>query len=267
MILRLEAQNLRRPRIQERYILWGLHSGDSHWTRLSRLPISSIFRGDSTIINLSLKLERSLDNVTDFGVSIELVDSPAVPGPFLMRGARIDSTKADLGQSELQGLDALDEASGSLVFQTRSSDTLRYLREFYFATQTGSDLKPSISGLPALPTGWKYGIWVIDSNYFPHHRFFYGFLQDATGPDSRSGKDSYPLPGGFEGPQLSRPAGSIRVTVEPPTLAGQIPSAGPAPYAIWYARLPKTITRGQTLELQNISRVSFPTGRLYIRKD
>jgi hypothetical protein len=129
------------------------------------------------------------------------------------------------------------------------------------------ELKPSIKSLPTPPEGWKYAIWYSDSSFYPEHKFFYGFLNSPSLPDSRNSKDTYPLPGGFEGPQLNRLGAHLYVTLEPPTLQNQLTQVGPSTYSVLFGELPKKLLPDQTLPMINVDSTGFPVVKFSLRRD
>lgn len=246
--------------------MWGLYKNDTAWTRLTRLTITTLYSGDSARITGRIKYYKPIDDLQKVMISLEMVDSPATPTAQLIAGTFFQDS-ARMRCEDVDGVGEFAPIDASLIFASNSSDTSRYRREFYFARRENGELKPSINVLPTPNGGWKYAIWMLDSNYYPQHRFFYGFLESPELPDTRNTKDSYPLPGGFEGPQLNRLGAQIRVTLEPPTFQDQLRTVGPSPYAVLFAKLPKQIQRDQTLPMINIDSSALPVVKLVIRRN
>lgn len=262
----LYAHNFRDVRPGESLHLWAIYKGETAWTHMSKLVMPNLYAADSSRLAGRYKFAREIDQVDRMMISIETVDSPSVPGAKLIAGAFANNT-ATLTPDEVDAVGDYSSIMASVIFTSRSSDPSRYLKEFYFATKENGELKPSINALPAPPDGWKYAIWFSDSNYFPEHKFFYGYLNSPELPDTRNSKDTYPLPGGFEGPQLDRLGGHLYVTLEPPTLQSKLMEFGPSPYTVLSAALPKKLERDQTLEMVNVDSTGFPIVKLSLRRD
>ena len=260
------AHNLRDVRKGESLHLWAKYAGDSTWTWMTKLAIPRLFGDDSSRLTGRYKFLREIDELTKLMISLEVVDSPSVPDQKLIAGAFLNNT-AMLRPEDADGVGDYSTIAGSVIFTSRSSDSMRYLQEFYFARRENGVLVPSIDQLPPLPSGWKYAIWVSDSSFFPEHKFFYGYLESPDLPDTRSSKDSYPLPGGFEGPLLERETAQIRVTIEPPTMQAMLPQAGPSPYSVLYTQLPKKLERDMTLEMVNLDQVGLPVVKFSLKRD
>lgn len=259
------AKHLRKVRAGESLHVWGRFRSDSEWTRFAMIKVVSLRKEDSGRLTGRYDYYRSLDELERMMVSVEAIDSPTFPTAPIMAGA-LHQDVARLTHHAADAIGDLSKATASLIFTTRSSDTSRYKREFYIASKNGNELTGSMRDLPGLPAAWKYGIWMEDSNYFPNHRFFYGFLGEASGPDSRNTKDSYPLPGGFEGPSLNKLGGKLRITLEPSTRYDALPEAGPSPYAVMYAPLPKHISKDQSIPLVNIDSTGLPSATIVLKR-
>jgi hypothetical protein len=261
----LYSHNLRKVRKEESLHLWGLFKNDTAWTRFAKLTITTVYSKDSSRLSGRFKYYRDLSELSKVMISIETIDSPLAPSAKLIAG-NFFGDSARLRSEDSEGVGDYSTINASVIFTSNSPDTARYKREFYFARKEGNELVPSISSLPTPPDGWKYAIWMIDSNFYPQHKFFYGFLESPELPDTRNAKDSYPLPGGFEGPQLNRLGGQIRVTLEPPTLVNQLTQVGPSPYTVLHTTLPKVITRDQTIEMTNVDSTGLPVIKLVIKR-
>ncbi|HET6512504.1 MAG TPA: hypothetical protein VFH43_09960 [Candidatus Kapabacteria bacterium] len=260
------AHNLRDVRKGESLHLWAKYKGDSTWSWMTRLTIPRLFGDDSSRLAGRYKFSREIGDLEKLMISLEVVDSPTVPDQKLIAGAMIDNT-ALLRPEDQDGVGDYSTLAGSVIFTSNSGDPLRYLQEFYFARRENGVLVPSLSQLPELPLDWKYAIWVSDSSFFPEHKFFYGYLESPALPDSRSSKDTYPLPGGFEGPLLERETAQIRVTLEPPTMQATLAQAGPSPYSVLFTQLPKKLEPEMTLEMINLDQIALPVVKFTLKPD
>jgi hypothetical protein len=260
------AHNFRNVRAGESVHVWAIYKGDVEWTRMFKLNMPRLYGADSSRLAGRYKFTREIDDLEKIMVSIETVDSPTVPSAKLIAGAFINDA-AILRPEDGEGVGDYAGIEASVIFTSQSTDPTRYLKEFYFAKRVGTDLKPSINALPTPPDGWKYAIWFSDSNFYPQHKFFYGYLESPGLPDSRNSKDTYPLPGGYEGPQLDRLGGHLMVTLEPPTLQSTLKQAGPSPYTIMSGDLPKKIIPNQTMPMVNVDSTGLPVVVFTIKRD
>lgn len=262
----LYAHNFRDVRPGESLHLWAIFNGETEWTHMSKLEMPRLYADDSSRLAGRFKFAREIDQISKIMISIETVDSPKTPGSKLIAGSYANNT-ATLRASDADGVGDYSAITASIIFTSRSSDPSRYLKEFYFAELVNGELKPSIKSLPTPPEGWKYAIWYSDSNFYPEHKFFYGFLNSPSLPDSRNSKDTYPLPGGFEGPQLNRLGAHLYVTLEPPTLQNQLTQVGPSTYSVLFGELPKKLLPDQTLPMINVDSTGFPVVKFSLRRD
>lgn len=260
------AHNLRPVREGESVHLWGKYKGDTSWTWMFRMVLPRNYGDDSSRLSGRYKFIQPIDDLEKLMVSIELVDSPSAPTAKLIAGALIGDV-AQLRPENADGVGDYSAITASVIFTSRDEDSLRYLQEFYFARRENGALVPSINELPALPQGWKYAIWMSDSNFFPEHKFFYGYLESPDLPDSRNTKDTYPLPGGFEGPMLAREGGTLMVTLEPPTMQASLSKTGPSPYTIMFTALPKKLAPEQTLPMINTDSTGLPVIKFVLKRD
>jgi hypothetical protein len=180
---------------------------------------------------------------------------------MLIRGTtrRTDSTYVLTTDSAVGDFSAL---KGSVLFTTTSSDTNRARSEFYLMQMNGGVPSASLKNLPEPPHGWRYGLWVLDSNFIPMHRFFYGTFTSATGHDSDSLHDAFAFPGGYNPASLADPGGRLEVTLEPDVAIRNGKPVAPSPIALLYMRLQRFITLNQTVDLTNVWASSTPRGVL-----
>ncbi len=260
------AHNLRDVRQGESLHLWAMYKGDVEWAWMVKLKLPGLYGEDSSRLAGRYKFTRDIDDIEKLMISVEAVDSPTVPRAKLIAGAFIYNT-ATLRPEDAEGVGDYSSIDASVIFASQSTDTTRYMKEFYFAKRVNGKLEPSIDTLPTPPDGWKYAIWFSDSNYFPEHKFFYGFLTSPGLPDTRNSKDTYPLPGGFEGPQLDRLGGRLYVSLEPPTLQSSLAQSGPSPYSILAADLPKNLVPDQTREMIHVENTGLPVVKFSLKRD
>jgi hypothetical protein len=248
------------------YFLWLRMIGDS--TAIFSVPLTNPKQSnDSLVFSGIIKLPHNPDSILSAVVSIESGTLPSGPTSTLMAG----QFQSDSGYSFLSGTNAgaagdYSNAIGSVVFTTKSADTSRAQKEFYLMKFVNGVPISSMSNLPIAPVGWRYGLWVIDSSFYPIHKFFYGSFTNPNGPGSDSIKAEFPFPGGYNPAPLNDPGASLKVTLEPEfSVAGNKPT-GPSPVTILSLELPQFIYFDQSIQFQNVWSGSAPAGILRIWK-
>jgi len=93
--------------------------------------------------------------------------------------------------------DSLFGTHGEAVLASAPDKPENYKHEFYFMRRDAQqNLSAGLTSFKLLKEPWRYGLWVIDSSVQPAKAAFLGFPYDASLPDAKGGKDSYPFPGG-----------------------------------------------------------------------
>lgn len=267
---RLTVQNLRPiDTSYEQYVLWLRVKPSEGWVSISLSTGQRANTGGALTFSSTLQAADSTDSIDSAILSIEPLTIPQTPTSILITGA----VARDTGLLSSTGAGDFSLAAGSALFTTRSSDTNRAKNEFYLMhmAATGTPTA-SITGLPRAPAGWIYGLWVLDSNFFPPHQFLYGYFSNSNGPDSNATNASYPFPGGYNPAPLTDGGARIVVTLEPIThFSAPRPKRSwvisvPSPIEIMSAQLRRFISFGDTIQFQNVWSASAPTGTLILSK-
>jgi hypothetical protein len=241
------------------YVLWIKGPGDSALRLAKRLDFWTRPGGLMTFSG-SILVGKP-DSLSEVLVSIEPMQTPASPSNQLIKGT-YDRSQAAYILTTDSTVGDFSAISGSVLFTTASSDTNRARSEFYLMRLNASTPTASLNNLPVLPTGWHYGLWVLDSNFIPRHRFFYGLFSQAEGHDSDSSHDAFAFPGGYNPASLTDPAGRIEITLEPDIAIKNGKPVAPSPITLLYLRLQRFITLNQTIDLTNVWASSAPRGTL-----
>jgi hypothetical protein len=260
----LHVANLRALNTSSgRYLLWLQFLADSSWYSL---PLgSSKFSRDSLDFTDTFKFPHATDSIRNAVVSIESSVVPATPTNILMTGTFNASTgSALLSAANTGGVGNYALAQTTVTFTTKSSDTNLAKNEFYLMRFVHGVPEASSANMPVAPLGWSYGLWVLDSNFYPLHQFFYGAFTNPDSADTNPTNNDYPFPGGYNPAPLNDAGAKLEVTLEPTfTVAGNKP-AGPSPLIILSGQLSEFIGLGDTLALQNVWSSSAPSGILTI---
>jgi hypothetical protein len=155
---------------------------------------------------------------------------------------------------------------GGLVFTSTSSDTLAYKHEFYLMSYRSSSYNPSILSLPIPPSGWKYGLWAVDSNFTPHQSFLYGLFSSPIGHDNDSINDFFPYPGGSKPQRMDMPSGSIIVTLEPEFYGDQLKFIGCSPFTLLRFDRMKYTQKNVNYPMRNMASEGIPGGWIVLNK-
>jgi hypothetical protein len=258
----LDAANLPQFNASfSQFVLWFQMLGDS--TDLS-VPISNPADTDGTLFFSGIvKLPHNPDSILSTIVSIEPLTLPKSPSSVLMSG-QFQSSDSQSFLSEANASGDYSNAAGSAIFTTKSSDSSRAKQEFYLMKFVNGVPASSMTNLPIAPAGWSYGLWVVDSSFYPIHQFFYGSFTNPNGPGSDSAKAEFPFPGGYNPAPLNDPGASLKVTLEPDfSVAGNKP-IGPSPITILWLQLQQFIYFDESLQFQNVWSNSTPSGMLKI---
>ncbi|HEY3876083.1 MAG TPA: hypothetical protein VGM92_11445 [Candidatus Kapabacteria bacterium] len=244
------------------WYLWVRAIGDS--TYYSVELDSSIIVSDSREYFGNITIPHALDSLSDAKISEETSANPKTPGRVLLSGqySSLQSIFA-LSTNNVPGISGLSSASGMVTFTTLSNDTTRAKNEFYLLHFVNGVALPG-STLPGAPAGWRYGLWVIDTDFFPYHQFFYGFFTRSDSANLDPTNLDYPLPGGYNEALLTDPGATLEVTLEPALDPVGRPSA-PSTLVIFQGKLSEFIFLNETLALQNVWAQHETSGMLSIQ--
>jgi len=258
----LFTQNLRPLGNGRHYQLWFKYTGDDRWSSITPIKVRRLYDGDSSILGGNYTGDPFKDQLQEILVSVE-PDSQQITQPtakLLWGTVTQDSNHATARLTGTNGIgEYSSEIKGNILFTTKSSDTTKAKYEFYFANKNGNDLAASLKGLPVPSPEWTYAVWVIDSNFFPMHRFMMGTFTQAEGFDSQSSQDSYPFPGGKTNVALNFPGKQVIVTIEPTFDLEKLPTVGPSPFNVLQTQLMSFISYDQEKELTNVTATGIPT--------
>jgi len=162
------------------------------------------------------------------------------------------------------GVGSFTGARALVTFTTRLADTQRSKSEFYFMQVAGGVASAGIAGFPLPPSGWEYASWVLDSNFFPIHKFFYGAFKHADSSDSLPANDEFPFPGGYNPARLNDPGARMEITLEPEWIVASGRPIGPSPLTILWNPLRQFINMNDTMSLRNGWNSCAPSGVLTI---
>lgn len=261
---------MRNLRAGEYYFMWVKTSPDSGWKIKKQLLITYTSPEDTAIMVGTIK-NISIENIYGVLVTIERTSNPATPGFSFLQANDFEvdpikrTSRAALNHSQTLG--DYSALQGSLVFTSKSSDSLSYTHEFYLMNYAGGIQTPSLMSLTAPPTGWDYGLWAEDTNFTPHEYFFYGFFSKSIGHDSDSSKDSYFFPGGWKPQQMNMPGGSIIVTLEPQLYGDSLKFKGPSPFTVLSFNRIRFIDKDHNYPMNNVSANGLPSGAIIFRKN
>jgi hypothetical protein len=206
------VKNFRPLRTGEFYALWVKQQPDTVWKLASDSNFNRFTARDTTYIFGRFYSASHPDSIFEAMVTIERTKKPAFPGvPFLW--SRVER---DTGYLSMNHLGDFSKAAAGLTFTSKSSTPDAYKREFYLMRFNNDTPQSSVAFLPRLHSGWRYGLWVVDYEFFPFHEFLYGLFDEPVGHDSDSAGDAYPYPGGAKKQPLDVATGKIVVTLEPP---------------------------------------------------
>jgi hypothetical protein len=259
-----EAANLRPLDTSNgRYVLWLHILGDS--SAKSVPLIDGKYSNGSLVFTDTIELPNNLDSILDAYVNIEPPGSVSIPSNPLIAGQfQSDSGYSFLSAVNAGGIGDFSKAAGSVVFTTSSSDTNRAQQEFYLMKFVNGVPASSMSNLPIAPVGWRYGLWVVDSSFYPIHQFFYGSFTNPNGLGSDSSKAEFPFPGGYNPAPLNDPGASLKVTLEPDFSVAYNKPIGPSRIVLLSLKLRQFIYFNQSIDFQNVWSNSSPSGILKI---
>ncbi|HET6401669.1 MAG TPA: hypothetical protein VFH95_09750 [Candidatus Kapabacteria bacterium] len=248
-----------------RYVLWFRSLGDTAWYAK---PLTKWTVGVNSLDFLgTIQLPHEPDSIVSAFVSIEPSAVPANPSSILMTGAFDTVTdSAFINAANAGGAGDYSNAKASVTFTTKSPDTNQAKSEFYLMDFIQGIPISSVSNLPVPPQGWSFGLWVLDSNFYPLHQFFYGTFTNTDSSDVHPTNFDYPFPGGYYPRPLNDPGARLEITLEPDfAIQGNHPNA-PSTLIVFWARLRQFIDYNDTLNLTNAWSSSAPHGILKLTK-
>ena len=247
------------------YVLWLRMIGDTalYPRRLTYWTVGS----DSLDFLGTIQLPHSPDSIVSVYVSIEPSTVPANPSSILMTGAFDSVTdSAFISAANHGGAGDYSNAKASVIFTTKSPDTDQAKSEFYLMDFVHGVPTSSVSNLSIPPHGWSFGLWVLDSNFYPLHKFFYGTFTNPDSSDTNPTNSDYPFPGGYYPRPLNDPGARLEITLEPDFAIQSNHPAGPSPFTVLWVRLRQFINYNDTLNLANGWSSFAPHGILKLSK-
>lgn len=247
------------------YVLWLRSLGDTSWYAK---PLANWRIGAGSLDFLgTISLPHAPDSIEKAFVSIEPPTIPSRPSSVLIAGAfNSNADTAYLNASDSGGIGDYSRAKASVIFTTKSSDTNLAKSEFYLMDFIQGVPISSVSNLPIPPNGWSFALWVLDSNFYPLHQFFYGAFRNPDSPDTNPANNDYPFPGGYNPRPLNDPGAKLEVTLEPDfAIQGNHPTR-PSSFIVFWVRLRQFIDYNDTLNFTNVWSSTAPQGVLKLSK-
>jgi hypothetical protein len=260
----INGAGMRPLRNNEYYVLWMKILPDTSWKMISPLKLSYFSSSDTATFYGKFSIVGPLDNVQNVLITLEQTSNPSVTGlPLVQSSFFLTDTSKKKSVATFDSKHFLGDFSalqGGLVFTSLSTDSLAYRHEFYLMNYRSPSNKPSLLSLPLPPSGWKYGLWAVDSNFTPHQNFFYGLFSTPAGHDSDSANDSFPFPGGSKPQRMDMSSGSIIVTLEPEFYANQLKYKGCSPFTL--LRFDRTLytRKNKNYPMVNVASSGLPGG-------
>ncbi len=246
-----------------RYVLW-LEHRDSSW---QAVPLSFWYVGHTPdTMGFQGVVKTSADSIMRVVLSVESSSSASKPTVSLLDGAFVAGTTNAATLSLSNSIADCSNAAGTVLFTTNSADTNRAKQEFYLMEVKNGVNISSITGLPVPRAGWVYGLWVLDSGFYPIHKFFYGYFTDVNGPGSIPSNSGFPFPGGFNPAPLNDAGAKLEVTLEPEFSVKSNHPAGPSPMVVLSAQLTRFINYNETKQFTNVWSSSAARGVLTLTK-
>ena len=247
-------------------MLWLRNGIDSPWVNTAIIKVAFISAADTSAFLIHYTFTSRIDSISDAMVTIENVPTPVMPGLVLMTGKLSGDSLKKTSNLSASALGDFSGIGGSLVFTTQSSDTTAYRHEFYLCSYNGTNFVSSLSQLPLAPSGWKYGLWAVDSNFTPDQLIFYGLFSDSIGHDSDSANDNLFFPGGDKLQPMNIATGSIIVTLEPDFYGNDVKLKGPSPFPLLSFKRSKYIQRNKNYPMTGVAATGIPSAIIRIIK-
>lgn len=250
------VRKLRPLRDGEVFALWVRQHPDSQWVLASDSKFNNFPIRDSTVIFGRFFPKFHPDSITEAMVTIEFTKQPATPGlPFLKT-----TVENGVGKLSMAHLGDFSKATGGITFTSKSPDPEAYKKEFYLMNLNNGSPLSSVTMLPQLSGGWRYGLWAADYEFFPYHEFLYGLFDNPIGHDSDSEGDAYPFPGGAKQQPMNVPTGRIIVTLEPPLYGDSLRYKGAELLYILQINRFVQIERDRLYTMANVTNEWLPSG-------
>ncbi len=243
-----------------KYVLWVQMLGNASW-------YSAVLDSANVVLDSPgyIALPHPPDSIASVTVSLEPSSVGARPTSIVMTGTFNDNdSSGTLRTTNVGGVGDFSQALATATFTTKSSNTNLADNEFYLLRFMNGVPEPSCTNLPLPPNGWSYGLWVVDTNFYPTHEFFYGAFTNPDSSDTNPMNADYPFPGGFNLAPLNDPGAQLDVTLEPSfAVAGNKP-INPSPLLILSGQLSSFISFNDTLALQNAWTTNVPSALLTV---
>lgn len=254
----LDVSNLRPlDTTSGQYVLWLKMIDDTMWHSKSL----NFWRAKTGFLEFAgqIQLPSAPDSIQTVEISVEPMAVPPSPSSLLLTGSFYQDSST---LSSVVG--DYSDAGASVIFTTQSSDTNRSKQEFYLMRFVNGLHTATAMNMPAPPNGWTYGLWVLDSNFYPKHRFFYGWFRNADSSSSEWKPGEFQFPGGFNPAPMNDPGARLEVTLEPQfAIQSNRPNA-PSPLTILWSQLRRFIDFNDSLTLVNSWHATEPEGKLTI---
>jgi hypothetical protein len=250
--------NLRPLRDGEYYSLWVKQRPETAWRLASDTNFNRFALRDSTSIFGRFQSPHRSDSIYEMMVTIELTKRPTIPGTPFLKGSVI----RDTGYFSMAHLGDFSKTQGGLTFTSLSADTAAFKKEFYLMKLEGNTPQQALKNLPRLHSGWRYGIWSADYEFFPYQEFLYGLFDDSVGHDSEPEDDAFPFPGGAKKQRLDLPSGRIIVTLEPPLYGDSLRYKGAELLYVLQLNRFVGIEKDKFYVMPNVSGDWLPYGRI-----
>ena len=243
-----------------KYVLWVQMLGNSIW-------YSAVLDSANVVLDSPgyIALPHPPDSIASVTLSLEPSAVGTSPTSIVMTGVfNISDSSTTLRTTNTGGVGDFSQALATATFTTKSSNTNLADNEFYLLRFMNGVPEPSCTNLPIAPNRWSYGLWVLDTNFYPTHEFFYGAFTNSDSSDTNPMNADYPFPGGFNPAPLNDPGAQLEVTLEPSfVVAGNKPTS-PSPLLILSGQLFTFLYFNDTLALQNTWSSSVPTGTVTV---
>jgi hypothetical protein len=226
---------------REQYVLWLRSNGA--WQSYAMTNGVQPATSDTIIYRVAIPSVVAFDSAK---LSIEALTIPKT-ATSVVAAAMMSANRATLKS----GLPDLSNASAIATFATRDADTNRAKHEFYLMQFGKGDLETSIVDLPSPPTGWRYVIWVINTNFIPNQNLFFGSFIAPQGASPDAFATSFDFPGGYYVGDFLSEGARVSVTLEPAANLVMRPRHASS-LEIMQGQLHRFINRNDTIALSDV---------------
>jgi hypothetical protein len=228
------------------------------WLRTNKAwqPYALSSTTDSTIYRAAISNVIAIDSAK-LSIKGRSLPSTAVS---VIAAAAFSGARASLKSTN--AIPDLSQATAIATFATSASDTNRAKHEVYLMQMGNGDRQASIENLPAPPPGWRYAIWVINTNFIPSQNLFFGSFSAQTGASPDALATSFAFPGGYYPGDFLSEGASVSVTLEPVANLTLHPRR-PSSLEIMSGQLHRFINMNDTVALENVW--SVPSAQLVIQ--